>query len=62
MNLGGWIFIILSWGIILVLSIFCFRRVFKKGLGEEEGKVIREPKATKEPKESKEKEEKAEKW
>lgn len=30
MNLGGWIFLILSWGFILGLLIFCFAKVFSK--------------------------------
>ena len=32
MSLGGWVFIILSWGFIIILTIFCFYKVFfKKG-------------------------------
>ena len=27
MNAAGWIFLILSWGAILTLAVFCFRRV-----------------------------------
>jgi hypothetical protein len=30
MRAGGWAFIILSWGIILWLTIFCFAKVFGK--------------------------------
>ncbi len=30
MKLSGWIFMLLSWGIILSMAIFCFGRVFKK--------------------------------
>jgi len=30
MNIGGWIFLILSWGFIIGLTIFCFCRVFSK--------------------------------
>lgn len=30
MNLGGWIIIGFSWGIIIGLSVFCFARVFSK--------------------------------
>jgi len=30
MNPGGWIFLIISWGIILGLSAFCFIKVFSK--------------------------------
>jgi hypothetical protein len=33
MKLSGWIFMILSWTFILSLAIFCFSKVFKKGLG-----------------------------
>lgn len=27
LNLGGWIFIIVAWGSILGVTIFCFKRV-----------------------------------
>jgi glycerol uptake facilitator-like aquaporin len=30
MNFGGWLFITLSWGFILGLSVFCFLKVFSK--------------------------------
>jgi hypothetical protein len=30
MRPGGWVFLILSWGIILGLTIFCFFKVFSK--------------------------------
>ena len=30
MSLSAWIFLILSWGFILGLTIFCFWRVFSK--------------------------------
>jgi len=30
MKLSGWVFIILSWGMILVLTVYCFGRVFSK--------------------------------
>ena len=29
-NLGGWIFLILSWGLIIGLVVFCFVKVFAK--------------------------------
>jgi len=29
MTIAGWIFLIFSWGVILLLSIFCFIRVLK---------------------------------
>jgi hypothetical protein len=32
MKLSGWIFMILSWGFIIGMAIFCFSRIFKKGL------------------------------
>jgi len=35
MKLSGWIFMIVSWAFILSLATFCFRRIFKKGLGGE---------------------------
>ncbi len=28
MNIGGWIFMILSWSFIIGLNVFCFTRVF----------------------------------
>ena len=30
MKILGWIFLIISWGIILGLTIFCFVKVFSK--------------------------------
>ena len=30
MNIAGWLFLLVSWGIIIGLSIFCFIRVFSK--------------------------------
>lgn len=33
MNLSGFIFMALSWGFILILSLFCFSKVLGKGLG-----------------------------
>ncbi len=30
MTIGGWIFLSISWGIILSLAIFCFIKVFSK--------------------------------
>lgn len=36
MKLSGWIFMILSWGFIIGMAIFCFSRIFKKGLGGED--------------------------
>ncbi len=36
MQTSGWVFMVISWGIILSLAVFCFRRVFKKGLGGED--------------------------
>lgn len=29
MNLGGWIFLGLGWGIIIILTIYCFYKVMK---------------------------------
>ena len=29
MNLGGWIFLVLGWGIIITLTIYCFYKVMK---------------------------------
>jgi glycerol uptake facilitator-like aquaporin len=30
MTLAGWVFLGLSWGFIIVLSVFCFYKVFSK--------------------------------
>lgn len=30
MKIGGWILLVLSWGMIVGLSIFCFKKVFSK--------------------------------
>jgi len=30
MTAGGWIFLVISWGAILLLAIFCFWKVFTK--------------------------------
>lgn len=30
MNIGGWIFLVVSWGIIVGLATFCFVRVLSK--------------------------------
>jgi len=30
MKLSGWVFLILSWGLILGLAVFCFAKVFLK--------------------------------
>ncbi len=36
MKIGGLIFMIVSWVFILGLAVFCFTRVFKKGLDGKE--------------------------
>jgi hypothetical protein len=30
MNIGGWIMLVMTWGIIICLSCFCFYRVLSK--------------------------------
>lgn len=30
MRIDGWVFLIISWGIILVMAVFCFVKVFSK--------------------------------
>jgi hypothetical protein len=30
MNAGGWVFLILSWGVIIALTVLCFNKVFSK--------------------------------
>jgi len=41
MKLSGWIFMIISWGFIIGMLIFCYSRIFKKGLGGEDSKTIK---------------------
>jgi len=36
MKLSGWIFMIVSWSSILGMAVFCFTRIFKKGLDTKE--------------------------
>lgn len=33
MNVGGWIFLIVSWGFIIILTVFCFYKVLSKKEG-----------------------------
>ena len=40
MKLSGWIFMIISWTFILSLATFCFSRIFKKGLGDDDEKRL----------------------
>lgn len=40
MKSSGWIFMVLSWTMILGMAAFCFSRIFKKGLGGEDPKKI----------------------
>ena len=37
MTLAGWILLILSWGLIIALNVFCFVKVFGKKDGERNG-------------------------
>ena len=32
MKVSGWIFMVISWGIIIGLLVFCFKMIFKKGV------------------------------
>jgi len=38
MELSGWIFMAISWSMIFSLAIFCFSKIFKKGLGDNKEK------------------------
>ncbi len=40
LKLIGWIFMIMSWTFILTMLIFCFSRIFRKGLGGENSKIL----------------------
>jgi len=33
MNAGGWVFIILSWGFIILLCAYCLYKIFSKKKG-----------------------------
>jgi|Deesub1362A_J573_1020465.scaffolds.fasta_scaffold37407_2 hypothetical protein len=33
MTVGGWIFLVLGWGTVIGLVIFCMKKVFEKGTG-----------------------------
>lgn len=33
MRPSGWVFLALSWGVILGLTIFCFNRIFRNSQG-----------------------------
>ncbi len=35
MRLSGWILMIIAWATILGMAVFCFNRIFKKGLRRE---------------------------
>jgi hypothetical protein len=28
MNIGGWIMLLVSWAVIILLVVFCYRRIF----------------------------------
>jgi len=38
MKLSGWIFMIISWTVIIGMAIFCFTKILKKNTGEKEEK------------------------
>ncbi len=35
MNPGGWIFLLIGWGTVIWLVIFCMKKVLEKGTGFE---------------------------
>lgn len=39
MTNAGWFFMILSWGIILGLGIYCFYRIFKQPANQDSSKL-----------------------
>ena len=41
MKLSGWIFMIISWSFIIGMLIFCYSRIFRKGLGGEDSKIFK---------------------
>lgn len=40
MKLSGWIFMIFSWTFIISMAVFCFSRIFRKGLGGEDSEKM----------------------
>ncbi len=32
MRLGGWVLMIITWSFIIGMAVFCFSRIFSKGL------------------------------
>jgi len=30
MTLAGWVFLVVSWGLIIALCLFCFRLIFRR--------------------------------
>jgi hypothetical protein len=41
MRFSGLIFMIISWSFIIGMLIFCYGRIFKKGLGGEDSKTLK---------------------
>jgi hypothetical protein len=41
MRLSGWIFMLISWSFIIGMCMFCYSRIFKKGLGGENSKILK---------------------
>ncbi len=41
MRASGWIFMILTWAFIISMAVFCFSKIFKKGLGGEGPKTLK---------------------
>jgi len=41
MSLSGWLFMIISWTFILSVVVFCYNRIFQKGLGGEGSKTLK---------------------
>lgn len=42
MKLSGWMFMVISWVFILSMLIFCVNRIFRKGLGGEDAKTLKQ--------------------
>jgi hypothetical protein len=41
MRISGWIFMIISWGAIISLLIFCYSRIFRQGIDGRESKTLK---------------------
>ncbi len=41
LKLSGWIFMIISWGFIFSLLVFCYSRIFRQGIDGEKARALK---------------------